>query len=83
MSNFERYIEKVEKERDIAIKGAFWSEYNAGILELRRKASRNCEIREDVKEHQGEIKAYDKVLTLPDKIISFVREKNEKRATNR
>ncbi len=81
MSNLERYIEKVEKERDITVKGVFWSEFIAGILELRRKASRNCEIREDVKEHQGEIKAYDKVLTLPDKLIDFVKEKE--RATNR
>ncbi len=81
MSNLERYIEKVEKERDITIKGVFWSEFMAGILELRRKASRNCEIREDVREHQGEIKAYDKVLLLPDKLIDFVKEK--KRATNR
>lgn len=83
MADLERYLEKVEKERDIAIKGAFWSEFISGILDLRRKASRNCEIREDVKEYQGEIKAYDKVFTLPDKLITFIREKNKKRATNR
>ena len=83
MANLERYIEKVEKERDITIKGVFWSEFMAGIEELRRKASRNCEIREDVKEYQGEIRAYDKIFCFPAKLIDFVREKNEKRATNR
>lgn len=80
MAELERYLEKVEKERDITIKGAFWSEFISGILELRRKASRNCETYDDVKIYQGEIKAYDKVFTLPDKLITFVREKNEKRA---
>ena len=83
MADLERYIEKVEKERDITIKGAFWSEYISGILELRRKASRNLETYEDVKVEQGKIQAYDKVLGLPDKLIAFVKEKNEKRATNR
>ena len=80
MAELKRYLEKVEKERDITIKGAFWSEYISGILELRRKASRNCEIHEDVRGYQGEIKAYDKVFNLPDKLIAFVREKNKKRA---
>lgn len=83
MADLERYIEKVEKERDITIKGAFWSEYMAGILDLRRKASKNLETYEDVKVEQGKIQAYDKVLGLPDRLIAFVREKNEKRATNR
>ena len=80
MADLERYIEKVEKERDITIKGAFWSEFISGILELRRKASRNLETYEDVKIEQGKIQAYDKVLGLPDKLITFIREKNEKRA---
>ena len=83
MADLERYIEKLEKERDITVKGAFWSEYMAGILELRRKAGKNLEVYEDVKVEQGKIQAYDKVLSLPDKIIAFIREKNEKRATNR
>lgn len=83
MAELERYLEKVEKERDITVKGAFWSEYIAGILELRRKASKNLETYEDVKVEQGKIQAYDKVLGLPDKLIAFVREKNKKRATNR
>lgn len=83
MAELERYIEKVEKERDITIKGAFWSEIIAGILELRRKAGKNLETYEDVKVEQGKIQAYDKVLGLPDRIIAFIREKNEKRATNR
>ena len=75
VANLERYLEKVEKERDITIKGVFWAEFMAGILELRRKASQNCEIRDDVKAYQGEIHAYDKVLNLPDKLMDFVREK--------
>lgn len=83
MAELERYLEKIEKERDITVKGAFWSEYIAGILELRRKASKNLETYEDVKGEQGKIQAYDKVLGLPEKLISFVREKNKKRATNR
>jgi len=83
VADLERYIEKVEKERDITIKGAFWSEYMAGILDLRRKASKNLETYEDVRVEQGKIQAYDKVLGLPDRLIAFVREKNKKRATNR
>ena len=81
MADLERYIEKVEKERDIAIKGAFWSEYIAGILDLRKKASKNLETYEDIKIEQGKIQAYDKVLGLPERLIDFVREKE--RATNR
>jgi hypothetical protein len=83
VADLERYIEKVEEERDITVKGAFWSELMAGILEYRRKASKNLETYEDIKIEQGKIQAYDKVLGLPDKIIAFIREKNEKRATNR
>ncbi len=83
MAELERYLEKVEKERDITVKGAFWSEFVDGILELRRKASCNLETYEDIKIEQGKIQAYDKVLLLPDKLISFVREKNQKRAKNR
>jgi len=81
VADLERYIEKVEKERDITIKGAFWAEFIAGILDLRKKASKNLETYEDIKIEQGKIQAYDKVLGLPDKLITFVREK--KRATNR
>ena len=83
MADLERYIEKVEKERDITIKGAFWSEFIAGILDLRKKASKNLETYEDIKIEQGKIQAYDKVLGLPGRLITFVREKNKKRATNR
>jgi len=75
VADLERYIEKIEKERDITIKGAFWAEYVAEILELRKKASKNCETYEDVKTDQGEIRAYDKVLRIPDKLISSVRER--------
>ena len=81
MAELERYIEKVEKERDITVKGSFWAEYIAGILGLRDKASKNLETYEDIKIEQGKIQAYDKVLGLPDKLLSIVREK--KRATNR
>ena len=81
MADLERYIEKVEKERDITIKGVFWAEFVAYILDLRKKASKNLETYEDIKVEQGKIQAYDKVLGLPDKLITFVREK--KRATNR
>ena len=83
MADLERYIEKVEKERDITVKSTFWAEFMAGISEYRKKASRNCEVHEDVTRYQGEIQAYDRILLLPDKLIAFVREKNEKRATNR
>ena len=81
VADIERYIEKVEKERDITVKGVFWVEYQAQILDLRRKASRNCETYDDVKIYQGEIKAYDKVFNLPEKIVSIIEEKEEKRAT--
>ena len=81
MADLERYIEKVEKERDITIKSVFWSEFIAGVLDLRRRASKNLETYEDIKIEQGKIQAYDKVLGLPDRLIDFVREK--KRATNR
>ena len=80
MPELERYLEKVEKERDTIIKGAFWSEFIDGILELRRKASKKLETYEDVKAEQGKIQAYDKVLGLPAKVIAFVQEKNKKRA---
>jgi hypothetical protein len=79
----DRYLRKVEKERDITLKGAFWAEFIDGILALRRKASHNCETYDDVKVYQGEIRAYDKVFTLPDKLLTIVSEKDKKRATNR
>ena len=81
MADLERYIDKVEKERDITVKGVFWAEFMAGILDLRKKASRNCETYDDVTKYQGEIQGYDRVLNLPDKLLSNVRDR--KRATNR
>jgi hypothetical protein len=81
VADLERYIEKVEKERDITVKGVFWAEFMAGVAEYRKKASRNCEVHDDVKIYQGEVQAYDRILKLPDKLLSIVRER--KRATNR
>ena len=81
MADLERYIDKVEKERDITVKGVFWAEFMAGISEYRKKASRNCEVHEDVTKYQGEIQAYDRILKLPDKLLEMARER--KRATNR
>jgi len=77
------YLKKIKNERTNILQTAFWSEFIDGILEYRRKASKNCEIHEDVRIYQGEIKAYDRVFTLPEKIISIVEEKDKKRATNR
>ena len=74
------YLKKVKNERDSIIQTAFWAEYQKGILKLRKKASRNCETYDDVAKYQGEIQGYDRVLTLPDKLIP---EEEEKRATNR
>lgn len=75
MADLNRYLEKIEKEQTEVIKKDFWAEYQTEILELRKKASRNCETYEDVKIYQGEIKAYDRVLNLPTKLISNVRER--------
>ena len=80
MVDFERYIEKVEKERDIAVKGVFWAEFMNGILEYRKKASRNCETLDDIKIYQGEIQAYDRILRLPDKLVGIIREKKQETA---
>jgi len=83
VAELERYIEKIEKEQDAIVKKAFWAEYQKQIRELRKKASSNCEVYEDVKIDQGKIQAYDKVLNLPKKIISNIRDREQKRATNR
>jgi hypothetical protein len=80
VANLERYIEKVEKERDIAVKGVFWAEFMNGILDYRKKASRNCETSEDVKIYQGEIQAYDRILRLPEKLVGIIRERKQETA---
>jgi len=53
----------------------FWREYITRIIEYRKTASRQCEIKEDVKEFQGEVKAYDMILALPQKIEKDLEEK--------
>ena len=83
MADLSGYLKKIKNERTNTLQTAFWSEIIAGILELRRKAAKNLEVYEDPKLEQGKIQAYDKVLGLPDRLIAFIREKDEKRATNR
>ena len=80
MADSSKYFKKVKNERDNIIQTSFWIEYQKGILRLRKKASSNCETYDDVAKYQGEIQGYDRVLTLPDKLIP---EEEEKRATNR
>jgi len=80
VANLSEYLKKVKNERDNIIQTAFWARYQEGILKLRKKASLNCETYADVAKYQGEIQGYDRVLTLPDKLIP---EEEEKRATNR
>jgi hypothetical protein len=63
------YLKKVKNERDSIIQTTFWAEYEKGIKKLRKKASHNCETYDDVAKYQGEIQGYDRVLTLPDKLI--------------
>ena len=79
MADLSEYLKKVKNERDSIIQTAFWAEYQKGILKLRKKASQNCETYADVAKYQGEIQGYDRVLTLPNKLIP----EEEKRATNR
>ena len=79
MADLDVYLKKVKAERDSVLQTSFWAEYQKGILKLRKKASSNCETYDDVKGYQGEIQGYDRVLTLPDKLIP----EEEKRATNR
>lgn len=69
MANLGAYLKKVKNERDSVLQTSFWAEYQKAILKLRKKASRNCETYDDVAKYQGEIQGYDRVLTLPDKLI--------------
>jgi len=46
----------------------FWDEYISRVIELRRVASRQCEVMDETKKFQGEVKAYDSILALPEKI---------------
>jgi len=83
VTKLENYLRKIEGEYKELTAGVFWKEYIEAIMDLRKKASHNCENYDEVKEDQGKIKAYDKVLGLPDKILALVIEKDKKRATNR
>ena len=83
MGKLDNYLQKIEGEYKKIASGVFWKEYTEAITELRKKASHNCENYDEVKEDQGKIKAYDKVLSLPDKILAIVTEKGKTRATNR
>ena len=81
MVDLDGYIRKIEGEYKKLTAGVFWKEYIAAISDLRKKASHNCEVHDDVKVYQGEVHAYDRIFNIPDKLLSIVREK--KRATNR
>jgi hypothetical protein len=83
VADLESYLRKIENEYKELVAGVFWKEYVAAVLDLRRKASKNCETYEDVKKWQGEIHGYDSVLSLPDKIIDIVREKRATEQSNR
>ena len=83
MADLEGYLRKIESEYKKLTASDFWKEYVAAMVELRRKASRNCEIHDDVKIYQGEVQSYDRIFKLPDKLLTIVSEKDKKRATNR
>ncbi|MEE9510459.1 MAG: hypothetical protein V3V81_08195 [Candidatus Bathyarchaeia archaeon] len=73
-----RYIAKVRKERSEVLQTSFWAEFVKLIGKARRSASRRCETDEDVKSYQGELRAYDRVLDFPIKIIERL-EQTDKR----
>lgn len=72
-----RYIAKVRKERNEVLDTAFWAEFERLIEKARKNASRRCETDEDVKNFQGEVRAYDRVLDFPQKIIDILEGKRE------
>lgn len=80
MADLDGYLRKVEREYKELTKGTFWKEYIVAIENLRRKASRRCETEEDVRKWQGEIHGYNNVFSLPDKLISIVKEKRARTA---
>jgi hypothetical protein len=67
-----RYIAKVRKERGDVLGTAFWAEYEKLIKDARKGASRRCETDIEARLFQGEVKAYDKVLRFPLKIIEIL-----------
>jgi len=77
-----RYIAKVRKERNEVLDTAFWAEYERLIKSARKNASRRCETDEKVESFQGECRAYDRVLSIPLKMIDIL-EGKRKRVPNK
>ncbi len=77
MVKLDSYLRKIESEYKELTAGVFWKEYMAAILNYRKKASRNCEVHEDVRIYQGEVQAYDRIFNLPKKLLTIVREKKQ------
>lgn len=74
-----RYLNKVSQEKEAVLKTAFWAECQKMMQKWRKSASRRCETDADVKVFQGEVRAYDKVFDLPDKVIEIIEKKADKR----
>ena len=77
MPNLDSYLRKIENEYKALTASTFWKEYITAISNLRKKASKKCETYDEVLKWQGEIIGYDKVLGVPDKLISIIREKSQ------
>jgi len=74
-----RYLNKVSQEKEGVLRTSFWAECQKIMQQWRKNASRRCETDADVRVFQGELRAYDKILELPDRVIEILEKKADKR----
>ena len=67
----EKYQVRLFSEVKKFFESKLWNEIEGDILEIRRKASRNCEVSspDSVQRHQGGIDYLDQILRIKGKII--------------
>lgn len=69
-------LAQVEKEYDEIREKTFWKDYIKGIEKERDIARGHCERdKEDVRFHQGQIRAIDAILSLPKLLLEQYRRK--------
>ena len=68
MNDKER-VAKILNDAESALGSDFWAEYIGRIKAKLKAAIGNCTTKDDVRSHQGEVRAYKRVLSLPNDII--------------
>ena len=65
------YLDKRKEEQDRVFKTSFWKDFVRELQEERKDAVDRCVSNskiDSIREHQGKVKAIDKILKIPNKL---------------